>query len=507
MTPARGWWARFQRLSDHQKYRLLEITPGFCVWATLGLAVVFCFWRPLWVIVFILLFDLYWLIRILYVMAYILLAFRRFRHASLVNWRHKLETLPEWQHVYHAVIIPISSEPETIVRETIQSLTRIDYPLSRVIIVLAMEEREGQRLRSMAADIQRDFSGRFMNIMATEHPANIVGEVAAKGANIAWAGRQLQKWVDTQGLEYQRLLVSTFDADSVAHHHYFSYLTYTFLSHPDRQHTSYQPIPLFHNNVWEAMGLMRVVANSTTFWLLSETGRPDRLFTFSSHSMPFQALVDVGFWQTDVVNEDSRIFLQCFLQYDGHYQVTPMYIPISMDVVQGESFWKAMVNQYKQIRRWAYGGVENFPFMVWNFWKNPHLARSQKLKYAWIQWEGIYSWAVAPLIILLLGWLPFQVNNHTTVNSVLALNTPIILRYLMTSAMIGLFVSAILSTVLLPKRPQHVRRRSWLTMVFQWLLLPITMIIFGAVPALEAQTRMMLGKYLGFWVTEKTRKT
>ena len=73
----------------------------------------------------------------------------------------------------------------------------------------------------------------------------------------------------------------------------------------------------------------------------------------------------------------------------------------------------------------------------------------------------------------------------------------------MTLAMIGMVVSAIISLLLLPPRPADCSRWKSLSMVFQWLLLPLTLIIFGTFPALDAQARLILGKPLSFWVTEK----
>jgi hypothetical protein len=42
-------------------------------------------------------------------------------------------------------------------------------------------------------------------------------------------------------------------------------------------------------------------------------------------------------------------------------------------------------------------------------------------------------------------------------------------------------------------------------MYIQWIFIPIVALALGAMPALEAQTRLFFGKYLGFWVTPKVR--
>ena len=80
----------------------------------------------------------------------------------------------------------------------------------------------------------------------------------------------------------------------------------------------------------------------------------------------------------------------------------------------------------------------------------------------------------------------------------------------MTVGMTGMFVSAVLSTMILPPIPKEIKwyirwfKKS--TVFIQWIFLPVTLIIFGSIPALDAQIRLMLGKYMGFWVTEKVRK-
>jgi hypothetical protein len=59
--------------------------------------------------------------------------------------------------------------------------------------------------------------------------------------------------------------------------------------------------------------------------------------------------------------------------------------------------------------------------------------------------------------------------------------------------------------MLLPPIPKGISRLKKVFIFSQWIFLPFTLIIFGAFPALDAQVRLMFGKYMGFWVTEKIR--
>jgi hypothetical protein len=96
-------------------------------------------------------------------------------------------------------------------------------------------------------------------------------------------------------------------------------------------------------------------------------------------------------------------------------------------------------------------------------------------------------------------------DNNVFNSTILAFNLPRATRIIMTFAMVGIVTSILISMSLLPPPPDKTPRRKRLYMVLQWLLMPVILIVFGAIPALDAQTRLMLGKYMGFWVTPKYR--
>lgn len=497
--------SRFLKLTENQQYRLLEMVPGILIWATFIGAIAVSFVKPLWAVYFIIVFDLFWLIRIVYLLFHMLESWFKFRKNVKIDWREKLEQeVPNHDQYMHLVFYPTAGEPLSVLDKSFKELSKVNFNTKKIIPVLAGEERDKENFLSHAEAIVDKYKDVFYDIVVTVHPAFVPGELQGKSANNHYAGHEAQKYLDAKGFAYENVIVSSFDCDTHPHTNYFAYLTHTYSQQEDPTRASYQPIAIFNNNIWESHLFIRTFVNSTTFWLLTDLARPERLFTFSSHSMSFKALVDVGFWNKDIVSEDSRIFLQCFCHYDGNYKVVPMYIPVYMYSVWSGDFWPSMKAQYKQIRRWAWG-VENFPYQAWYYLKVRNLPFKKGLHYLFNQLEGVYSWATAPILIFILGRLPLMTIEGHDKASVIAQNAPFVLEWMMTVAMIGLILNAILGTMLMPQRPREVSPWKWLLIAVQWITWPLMMVIFGSIPAIDALTRMMIGKYLGFYLAPKDK--
>jgi cellulose synthase/poly-beta-1,6-N-acetylglucosamine synthase-like glycosyltransferase len=491
------------------KTKLLEIFPGALAWFTLGFLVFLSYTQPIWVAIFIILFDCYWLFKTAFLYVHIQASFRQMRANKKVNWLQELDKLTsfkKWQEIYHLVILPMYKEPYEVVRESFLSLKNSNYPKEKLIVVLATEERGGEAAEATAQKIKQEFEKEFFRFLVSHHPMDLEGEISGKGANETWAIKEAKKIIiDPLKIPYENILVSAFDVDTQAGPEYFGILTYKFLTAEKPQHSSYQPIPLFTNNIYQAPALARIIAFSTTFWMMMHQSWPERLTTFSSHSMPFKALVEIGFWQTNIVSEDSRIFWQFFLHYKGDWRTVPLFYPVYMDANVAPTFWRTIKNLYRQQRRWAWG-VENVPYVLTGFAADK-IPWREKIYRIFHLTEDFHSWATNALIIFIFGWLPAVIGGENFNVSLLSYNLPRITSFIMTLASIGIVTSAVLALSLLPPKPKKFKIRNYFFYIIQWILMPITLVVMGSLPALEAQTRLMLGKkhHLDFWVTPKIR--
>lgn len=490
---------------DRKFYRFLEIVPGLASWVTLLAVVSASFYAPALAAYFIIAFAIYWVLKTAFLSHHLRHNWKRLRHHMSLNWGEMVERF-EYGHLYHLVILPFYKESEEVLNASLTALSEANYDKKSLIVVLAAEERAGEEAVASAEAMKKKWGEQFGYFLITQHPADIPGEMAGKGSNASWAAEEARtKVLDSHGIRYNHTLVSIFDIDTVVYPDYFNCLVWHFMTAPHPLKSSFQPVPVFNNNLWEAGPLSRVVAMSSTFWEMVQQERPERMATFSSHSVSFKALYEVGYWQRNMVSEDSRIYWNLFLANNGQYDVIPLSYPVSMDANVAPTFWGTIKNIYQQHRRWTYG-VENFVYIIYHFTKNKEIPLRARIRIGLQQAEGYWSLVTNPIMLFILGWAPIFFGGRVFHETVLSYNLPIVVRNLLILAMFGLVVSSIISLNMIPKRPQNKSRLSYIVMAVQWLLVPITMIVFSAVPGLDAQTRLMFGKYMGFWVTPKYRK-
>lgn len=492
-------------------WRFFEILPGALIWTSFVLPILLSFIIPAVVATYVLIFDLYWLFKSFLFGFYLILGYNRMVKELKINWYEKLihqkptDKIKDWNEIYQAIIFPSYKESYETLDASIRAVAESSFPAKKIIVVLAIEERSGQVDAEIAKKIERKYRSKFFEFLITEHPDGIVGENKAKGANATWAAKNLRKFLDEKNLEYDNVIVTTADADSRVHHQYFACLAYKYVTTPNRDRASFQPIPLYSNNIWQAPAISRIVAFGNAFWQMIEACRPWRLITFATHAMSMKTLIDINYWAVEVVNEDSRQFWRAYFKYNGDFTVVPMFTPIYMDAVLADGYWQTIKNQYLQKQRWAYG-AEHLPYVFIESFKNHKIPFADKVVRCYRMLEGLVSWGTASIYVAGVAWLPI-IFGPGFKNTVLGDNLMVIIRSLMVLTWIGIIISVYVSLLLLPKRPPQFRRRKILEMIAQWVLMPVQAIIFSSFPAIDAQTRLMLGKYLTFRVTEKKAVT
>ncbi len=511
------------------RYRFFEMLPGLLSWSVLAAPIVLTLIDVRAAVYFIGLYIAIWVVRSITVAFRTLQGWRRIDQQRKLNWATLIKDLenlqvtardyPKWHfqniervrremsqtrlkpsEVIHAVFICMYKESQEIVEPTIKSLLGSHYDMKKVILVLPYEQRGGPGAERLANLMVERYKDNFYYAMAVKHPWPIKGEVAGKGGNITFAGRRLLQYINEQKINLKRVIVTTLDADNRPDKHYLAALTYTFCSTEEPKHVSYQPIPMYFNNIWDAPAPMRVVATGTSFWYIVLSLRQHLSRNFSSHAQPLEALVDTDFWTVRSIVEDGHQFWRTYFRYDGRHEVYPIYVPIYQDAVLAGGLFKTLKAQFTQVQRWAWGAsdiayVANQGFLKKN--KVPKLDLSLKF---FLLLEGHISWATMPLILLFSANIPFLLKS----DSFIANQLPQVVSRMGALALVGILVTFYLSFKSLPPKPERYKRRRNIWMVLQWVYLIPGTIIFGAFPAINSQTRLIFGRYLGkFKETEK----
>lgn len=73
--------------------RTLEVIPGTLTWLTLIGMIVLSFVLPIWIAVFIIMFDIYWIYRTIFITYYSVVAYRRFQDGKRIDWWQRCQNI------------------------------------------------------------------------------------------------------------------------------------------------------------------------------------------------------------------------------------------------------------------------------------------------------------------------------------------------------------------------------------------------------------------------------
>jgi cellulose synthase/poly-beta-1,6-N-acetylglucosamine synthase-like glycosyltransferase len=512
-----------------RRYRAFEILPGALSWSILIFPFVLSQISPHATVFFIIIYLLLWFVKAIGLNIRALQGYRMLKLHQKLPWDKLVAELqsgkvtqpdrhiPSWHYetvrrlqetpavvqpddIIHAIIVATYNEAREIVEPTFQSVLESKYNMKKVILVLAYEERGGSAVETQSEELIAQYKDKFMHAMTVKHPKDIPGEVIGKGGNITYAGRELAKYLEVQKIDPMRVIVTTLDADNKPHPEYLSALSYLYSASPDPLHVSYQPIPMYTNNIWDVPAPMRVIATGNTFWNVVLSLRPHMMRNFASHAQSMAALIDTDYWSVRTIVEDGHQFWRTYFRYDGKHEVYPIYLPIYQDAVLSNTFIKTLRAQFIQLRRWAWGASDIAYVIETGFFRNNKVPKLDLTFKTLRLIEGHVSWATAPLILAFSAFIPLLFNPQDYAANQL----PVIASSIQRVALVGIFITLFLSLKLLPPKPARYKHHRTVFMVLQWVLLPVTTILYNSLSAVNSQTRLMFGRYLGkFDVTEK----
>ncbi len=457
---------------------------------------------PVAVAYFILFFNIYWFYQSFQVATTSIISHTRIQAAKVYDWLGDVRGFPDWEKVRHVVIIPTYKEPIHILERTLQSLADQDFPTKQIIPVLAMEGKEIEQDRNSKFKIlNAKFGKKFDKLFMTVHNLEM-GEVAGKASNERFAAIWVEKnHISKNKLNIDYFTITSCDADHKFHPKHFACLTFKFLDDPNRYKRFWQPAVMFYNNIWEIPAITRVPNTLMTIWNLSQLPRRDKLINAQNYSLSFKLLHQVGYWDADKIPEDWGIFFKAFYKVGGGLEVEPIYLPLLADAAQSTSFWKTIQNQYQQIQRWAWGASDD-PWIIKSYFLADDVPFWDKTTRLFRVLWSHFLWPVNWFLITIGLTIPTFLNPAFG-RTALGYTIPKLSSFILTISLVFLVIMLVIDNIQKPPRPKGVSVWKQILSPFEFVLMPIAGFFFSALPGIDAHTRLMLGKYIEYRVTEK----
>ncbi len=489
--------------------RLFEAAPGLVTWVLLlapaWIPIAFPFPGAFAVAGVVLVFDVYWLFRSVSVMRGVYETYSRMRRDMSFDWlalceQERAGGERDPLQFIHLSIIPTYTEPYHVLERTVQAIVDANYPPELKMIAIITRDTDKPGWENVAK-LKARFGDRlrgFYHIKDAVEPGVVVGKSAAMN----WGGRWMVRVLTDEGYQLNRILITDLDSDYRVHPQYFAWISWHHSREPLRDYTIWQPVPLFHNNIWQVPMAVRVMSASTSQWQMFLHSQPHRLVAFSSYTCSLEFVHRVGYWDNDVIPEDSRFYWKAFFTFGRRFSVKSVYLPLYGDSPKSRDYASTHQSQYNQIKRWAWG-VTDVPYVLARLFRHPEIPLGLRLRRFSNLFMNHLNWIFLPVLLMFGSSAPIWFSTDFSLTDV-GQQIWSLSGILLTITLSTVFFFMYLEFRMLPPKPAEWPRWRKTIVHFQYFAYPVVGLVLSVLPALEAHTRLLLGRYLEYRVTEKT---
>ena len=494
---------------DKQIHRFLEILLGTLTWGFLTSPVWLGILYPPAIVYTLTLLTVYWCYMAFKHTWGLGKGYNIYKKEITVDWWGKCKeltfsilpdkpTLPNsLSEVKHLIVIPVVNESEKVIEGFINSLLDQSFPINQITLAFTIEEKFAKEEQARILKVFGDRVSMLGNLFVYIHPGDIFGEAKGDGgANRSWGCKNAVEDLKKSGENARNYIFSNFDADHVLHREYISRVTHLYLTTDNRDNHFYSSaVPLFDNNLWRVPLMMRIEANAVTLGVLADwaVSKGKQKKTFSAFSTSLNTLIDAEFFNVYLGADDTIFYWRAFFARKGNFDGICHYVPYAADAVEGSNYYDSHRSLYKQLLRWGWGAVD-FPLSMKGFLKDRGEINYIK-KFHWAL-RHIQDRVILVNIVFLItfGFGIVTLVNPLVRQSNFAYSLPKIMRNILTITLICLVPATYYRLKLNKPMPKDWPLWRKLIALLEGPLIILNLLTFSAIPAIDAQTRMMFGR-------------
>ncbi|MCA9382817.1 hypothetical protein KC909_00465 [Candidatus Dojkabacteria bacterium] len=410
----------------------------------------------------------------------------------------------DWKELHHVVMIPHWKEPMNVLRDTLENIKNSNYPTKKISIMLGAEARDPEGIEK-SKQLQRDFSQHFENVWINSHELT-ENEIIGKSSNMASAGKTVKAEIEKLGWDMKKTIITSCDADSLLPQDYFANVSYFYVTLKDSTYKYFNSAIMFYANIWKLPFYARVKNSMSSIYNVSKLARQDKFVPFSTYSVSFWMIDQIGYWTPWVTPEDYHLFFKGLFHFPDKVSAVPVFQTIMSDAAEGDTHVDTIKNTYFQERRWSWGVSDD----GWLIKQTIKLLLAGKLtiraayKVAHVLFDHIIGITMT-IVIVIGGNIPLLINQQFA-GTVLGDNLPRVSSYMIRLTVYFLIALIMIDSFLLRPKNPDAKKDTVIRKLFralEWFVLPYAGFLLVILPGIEAHTRLLFGKYLEYYLTKK----